>query len=98
MLISKIEKVLKRMRWRTLEFTGKLEASSDKETYGFRSLKCPPTVAELSNFENDLMLMAKNIEFRKISNNFQKKIIIISELLYLSIPISICNLINIKLK
>ena len=29
---------------------------------------------KLSNFENDLLLMIKNIEFRKINNSFQERL------------------------
>ena len=35
-LISKVENVLKRMRWKALQFLGKLE-ENNKETYGFKS-------------------------------------------------------------
>ena len=55
------------MRWKTLEFLGKLD-STRKETYGFNSCKCPPIVDELSDFENKLMFLVKNIEFRNINN------------------------------
>ena len=72
-LISKVESVIKQMRWKTLEFLGKLD-STQKETYGFNSSKCPPIVDELSDFENELMFLAKNIEFRNINNSFQKKL------------------------
>ena len=44
-LISKVEHLLKRMRWKTLQFQGKLE-SDNKETYGFKSRKCPNGVDE----------------------------------------------------
>ena len=54
-----------------MEFLGKLD-STRKETYGFNSCKCPPIVDELSDFENELVLLVKNIEFRNINNNFQK--------------------------
>ena len=57
-LISKVESLIKRMRWKTLEFTGKLD-STRKEIYGFKSCKCPPIVDELSDFENELMLFVK---------------------------------------
>ena len=69
-LISKVESVIKRMRWKTLEFLGKLD-STRKETFGFNSCKCR-IVDELSDFENELMLLVKNIEFRNANNNFQK--------------------------
>ena len=35
-LITQIEKIIKRMRWKVLAFDGKLK-SSDKNTYGFRT-------------------------------------------------------------
>ena len=61
------------MRWKTLQFQGKLE-SDNKETYGFKSRKCPNGVDKLSKFEDDLMLMIKNIEFRNVNNNFQDRL------------------------
>ena len=59
------------MRWKSLEFLRKLD-STRKETYGFNSCKCPPIADELSDFENELMLLVKNIEFRNINNNHWK--------------------------
>ena len=72
-LIHKVESVIKRMRWKTLDFLGKLD-STRKETYGFNSCECPPIVDELSDFENELMLPVKNIEFENVINNFQKNL------------------------
>ena len=66
-LISKVEMFIKRMRWKALQFLGKLQ-STNKETFGFR----PPAVEELTNFENNLLLMIKNIQFRHISSTFQE--------------------------
>ena len=75
MLTSKIEKVIKRMRWKVLEFLGKLDSNSNKnETYSFKSLKCPPAVEETAQFENDLLLLIKNLEFKKVHNDFQMKL------------------------
>ena len=61
------------MRWKALQFLGKLE-STNKETFGFRSRKCLPVVEELTNFENHLMLMIKNIQFRHINSTFQEQL------------------------
>ena len=72
-LISKVENVLKRMRWKALQFLGKLE-ENNKETYGFKSRICPQSVDELSKFEDDLMLMIKNIDFRNVYSKFQEKL------------------------
>ena len=72
-LISKVENVLKRMKWKALQFLEKLE-KNNKETYGFKSRICPQGVDELNKFEEDLMLMIKNIDFRNVHNDFQEKI------------------------
>ena len=75
MLISKIEKVIMRMRWKVLEFLGKLDSNSNKnKTCGFKSLKCSPAVEEMAQFENDLLLLINNVEFNKIHNNFQERL------------------------
>ena len=47
---------------------------SEIETYDFSSKKCPSTVDELHPFESDLLIMIKNIEFRKITDVFQSKL------------------------
>ena len=57
-----------------LEFLGQLNSNNNTETYGFQSITCPPAVEELSDFEKDLLLMIKNIEFRTINNSFQEKL------------------------
>ena len=57
-LISKVENLLKIMRGKALQFQRKLE-SDNKETYCFKSRKCPNDIDELSKFEDDLMLMIK---------------------------------------
>ena len=59
-LIAKVESFTKRMRWKALEFLGKL-GSSKKETFGFKSHKCPPSVDVLAGFESDLLMMVHNI-------------------------------------
>ena len=59
-LIAKVESITKWMRWKSLEFFNKL-SSSEIETYGFPSNKCPSTADELSAFESGLLMMIKNI-------------------------------------
>ena len=61
------------MHWKALQFLRKLK-STNKETFGFCSTKCPPAVEELTNFDNDLMLMIKNIQFRHINSTFQEQL------------------------
>ena len=60
------------MRWKALQFLGKLD-NSGMENYGFKTRKCPSCVEELVDFENDIMKIIKNIEFRKIKCTFKTK-------------------------
>ena len=74
LLTSKIDKVIKRIRWKALEFLGKLDSNSNKtKTYGFKSLKYPPAVEEMLQFENYLLLLIKYLEFKKVHNDFQMR-------------------------
>ena len=74
-LILKVEKMIKRMRWEILEFLGKLLSdNNNNQIFGFQSIKCPPAVNKLADFEKEMMLMVKNIQFPKINNNFQQKL------------------------
>ena len=50
-LRTKVESLIKLMRWKLLEFFNKL-SSSKIETYGFPSNKCPSSIDELSAFES----------------------------------------------
>ena len=61
------------MKWKSLEFLGKL-GSNEKETFGFKQHNCPPSVNELAEFESDLLTMVHNIEFRPVRNNFLSKL------------------------
>ena len=71
--IAKVESFTKCMRWNFLGFLGKL-GSNEKETFGFKSHNCPPSVNELAEFESDLLKMVHNIEFRPARNNFLSKL------------------------
>ena len=72
-LITKTENFLKRLLWKALAFLGKLK-SSDKDNYGFKTVKCPSSVKELVPFENDMMDMIKNLEFKRVNNEFQSNL------------------------
>ena len=61
------------MRWKCLEFLGKLN-SNNIESYGFKLGKCLPAIQEMTDFENDLQQMIKSVEFRQICNSFQEKL------------------------
>ena len=69
-LISNVESLIKRMRWKTLQSLGKLE-SKNKDTFGFRTRNCPPSVEELNDFESDMMALIHNIRFKKVHSESQ---------------------------
>ena len=40
----------------------------------FKTAKCPSSVKELVPFENDMMDMIKNLEFKRVNNEFQSNL------------------------
>ena len=68
-LIESLDKVIKSCRWKAKCFL-KPFSKQNKETFGLKSIKSPEAIPELKNFENDLIHMAQNIEFRQYENNF----------------------------
>ena len=72
-LVAKAEHFIKLARWKALQFVGKLNAQ-EKKIYGFRTRNCPPPSKGLKQFEDDLMCMVRNSEFRQYSNDFQEHV------------------------
>ena len=62
------------MGWKASPFLGKLK-SSDKDSSGFKTFKCPSSVKELVPSENDMMDMIKNLEFKRDNNEIQSNLI-----------------------
>ena len=58
------------MCWKTLAFLVRLKRS-DEDNHGFKTLKCPSSVQELVPSENDMTDMIKNLEFKRLNNEFQ---------------------------
>ena len=73
-LIEKTEHLCKRMRWKPFFFLHPSVDGNRKETFGFSSPKSPPQVHAMLNFEKRLLGMVKNIKFRKVKCEFQKKL------------------------
>ena len=72
-LICEVENLVKRMRWKAIEFLGRLD-NKVRDNFGFKSGKCLPLVNELSNFESDLLIMIHNVEFQPVRNGFLLKL------------------------
>lgn len=62
-LLEKIDDVTKRMRWKAY-FLERNDTREEKDNYGFKTRTCPPPTKEMENFENDLIEMAQNVDFR----------------------------------
>ena len=73
MAIDSAEKFLYNLRWRVLNFLYPFK-NSGKETYEFNSNKHPDRVPELVPFENDMLDLVKNIQFKHIHSNFQRQL------------------------
>ena len=76
-LIEKIESVIKRMRWKAhffLKEDSNNETKQEKETYGFKTRKCPLQCEEMEHFKKDMMNIVKNLELRKMKDQFQDKL------------------------
>ena len=68
--MEKIKLVTKLMRWKTLFYE---QGSNDyiPENYGLKSLNFPSKIKEMTNFENDLTNLLKNMKLRAAKNFFQ---------------------------
>ena len=76
-LIEKTESVIKRMRWKVhffLKEDSNDETKQERESYGFKTRKCPPQCQEMENFEKDVMNIVKNPELRKMKDEVQDRL------------------------
>ena len=71
-LVEKIEKVIKRMRWKAIFSKEKDSDTNSKDNFGLKSDKCPPPFKELQPFEDDLHKLVDKIKFKNINCEFQK--------------------------
>ena len=67
-LMDKIDQVIKRMRSKIFFYTNRNEDT--QETYGLKSLNCPPKIKEMPPFEKDSLNLVNKLKFRKIKSNF----------------------------
>ena len=72
-LTHSVEKFVRNLRWRAHFFLNPNDRPS-KETYGFKSIRAPPQIKELKQFEDRLFTLIRNIEFRPYTNTFQEKL------------------------
>ena len=86
LLIEKIESFIKRIRWKAFFFL----KGSEKETnennnisatqnntdnnFGFKTKNTPPQCVELEKFEDDLLNLARNLQFKNTHSQFQNQL------------------------
>ena len=70
--MDKIDQVIKRMIWKAFFYMNRSEAT--QETYGLKSLNCPPKIKEMVPFEKDLWNLVNKLKFRKIKSKFQRQL------------------------
>ena len=71
--MDKIEQVIKRMRWKAFFY---IYPNGEKfqQTYGLKTLNCPPKIKEMVSLEQDLWDLVNKIKFGKVSSNFQNQL------------------------
>ena len=72
-LIEKVEKFVKRIRWKAYFFEHPSEKTAN-ENFGFMSNKTPPQNESINPFEDDIYELVKDIEFKSVKNKFQQKL------------------------
>ena len=74
-MMVKVENFIKRIRWKAHFFDNPMMRNDDNYTnYGFRSNISPSQNPALTSFKADIYDMVRNIEFRKVRNDFQGKL------------------------
>ena len=74
-LIDKIKSLVKRMIWRTFYYLNQQKFDNEiKETFGFKSKKCPSPCSDLVPFEKDLSEMVTSLKFRHVKHLFQREL------------------------
>ena len=72
-LTEKVESLIKRMRWKAFFFKNNQDGEH-QDNFGFKSRKCPPRIEELAAFEEDLLKMIEEVQFRRSSDDFQQRL------------------------
>ena len=73
-LLDSIHKLDTRMRWRAFHFLNPSQTKNSKETFGFNTSTAPPFIKELKTFQDGMIGIAKNLKFKKVTNQFQNQL------------------------
>ena len=71
-LIYSTKKFIRNLRWRAFFFLHPEKRGREKEYFGFSSIRAlEESIPELKLFEQRLMALIRDVEFRRFSNDFQ---------------------------
>lgn len=73
-LLEKTEVFLRRMRWKAFFHLNPEIRTGLNNNYGFESRRSPPTVTELTEFEDKLLNLVQNVTFTNKTNKFQQQL------------------------
>jgi hypothetical protein len=73
--LNSIHNLDRRMKWRAFHYLNpQLNNNNKKETFGLNTSLPPQPIKELKEFQTGLCDLAKQLKFRKTTNNFQRKL------------------------
>ena len=61
------------MRWKAFFYINP-SGENMQQTYGFKTLSCPPKIKQVISFEGDLWNLVNKITFRKVNSKFQSQL------------------------
>ena len=74
-LIYSTEKFVRNLRWKSFFFLHPEKRGREKEYFGFNSIRAlEESIPELKLFEQRLMALVRDVQFRRYTNEFQEKI------------------------
>ena len=73
-LIYSVEKFVRNLRWRAFFYLHPEKRGREKETFGFNSIRAlEESIPELKLFEQRLIALVRDVQFRKFTNEFLMK-------------------------
>ena len=73
-MIHEVQLFFQRFRWRFF-WVNNDKPTKEKQTYGFKTEKSAPANNEMTHYENDIIHLISNIEYRDVTNEFQNKLL-----------------------
>ena len=71
----KLESFIKRIRWKAFFYEKSENTPETVVNFGFKSVRTPPENEHLNAFDADLNGIVRNIDFKRVSSEFQSKVV-----------------------